>query len=189
MADDEPNNHPDPNREYVITKQDPGRRKFLLTGVAGLSAGVGAIVVGPSLPFLGYPLTNETVSRNDAFLPAGKPAQFSDVPVKVDLFADKVDAWNRTEDVKLGSAWVVRLGNELVAFSTICPHLGCAIDYDPERGKFKCPCHRSEFSIVGEVEDGPAPRAMDRLEVETGDKLVQIKFKRFKQGISDKEVV
>jgi menaquinol-cytochrome c reductase iron-sulfur subunit len=177
MTDDEPE------------ATDAGRRKFMLTGIGVMGAGVGAIVAAPALPYVLYPLFEETTQGAGGFIPAGKPSQFSGTPVKVDLFSDRVDAWSRVENVKIGSAWVVELGGELVAFSTVCPHLGCAIDYDPQVGKFKCPCHRSWFSLAGEVEEGPSPRALDRLEVKSEDKLVAIRYERFKQGIADKESI
>jgi menaquinol-cytochrome c reductase iron-sulfur subunit len=166
-----------------------GRRKFMLTGIGVMGAGVGAIVAAPALPFVGFPLFEETTSGSDDFIAAGKPSQFSGTPVKVDLFSDRVDAWNRVENVKIGSAWVVEHDGELVAFSTVCPHLGCAIDYDTEVGKFKCPCHRSWFTLSGEVEEGPSPRGLDQLEVKSEDKLVAIRHQRFKQGITSKEPV
>ena len=72
--------------------------------------------------------------------------------MRVDLHADRVDAWSRERDVKLGSCWVVEQDGKLQAFSTACPHLGCAVDYEPGEGKFKCPCHRSAFTAKGEVE-------------------------------------
>lgn len=166
-----------------------GRRRFMLAGVGVMGAGLGAIVVAPAVSFVLYPLSNETTSGPDELIPAGEPSAFGDTPVKVDLFADKVDAWNRVENVKVGSAWVVEQGGELVAFSTVCPHLGCAVDFDPDKGKFECPCHRSRFSLAGEVEEGPSPRPLDRLEVDVKDELVAIRYRRFKQGIEDKEPI
>ena len=61
---------------------------------------------------------------------------------------------------KVGSAWVLREGDKLTAYSSVCPHLGCAVDFDTDDTKFKCPCHHSVFDLTGKVEGGPAPREL-----------------------------
>ena len=80
---------------------------------------------------------------------------------------------------------------ELTALSTVCPHLGCGIDYVPEKQKFLCACHDSWFALDGAVEEGPSPRGMDSLElqVDEGAKLLKIRHQRFKQGVESKEPV
>ncbi len=167
---------------------DGSRRKFMLAGAGVLGACVAGVTAAPALSFLTHPLRTATTSGSDAFIPAGKLVQFqAGVPVKVDLYADRVDAWNRMVEVKIGSAWVMKHGDELRAMSTVCPHLGCAIDYDAENAKFVCPCHDSFFSIDGAVQTGPSPRDMDALEVETQGDLVAIRYQRFKQGTERKE--
>lgn len=37
-----------------------------------------------------------------------------------------------------------------------CPHLGCALKYNPEEHSWDCPCHGSRFTESGEVVDNPA---------------------------------
>lgn len=168
---------------------DDGRRAFLKVGVGALGAGLATVVVAPALRALLWPLASdvEVTSGGDDFVIVGRRKQFGAKPVKVDIYADRVDAWNRTKNVKIGSAWVVEREGTLHAFSTVCPHLGCAIDYDAEAEKFKCPCHDSAFGLDGSHEDGPSPRAMDALELEEQEgELLAIRFERFKQGVEDK---
>ncbi len=164
-------------------------RRGVLTAVAGvLGIGAAATVLGPVAIFLGHPLRSDATSSSDEYIPAGPPSLFvGAAPVKVDLFADRVDAWNRVVQVKVGSAWVLRKGTELVAYSTVCPHLGCGIDFDAGAGKFYCACHKSWFGLDGSVEDGPSPRAMDQLELQAAEQLVSIRYQRFKQGVEAKE--
>lgn len=166
---------------------EAGRRAVLKLGVGALGLGMAAV---PGVPAIGY-LLHPTGSKGGeaAFLPAGKRSAFGDAPVRVDLYADKVDAWNRTPDVKLGSCWVLERDGALHAFSTVCPHLGCAVDYDPAAQKFKCPCHRSAFGLDGSVEAGPSPRPLDTLEVKEEGGLVAIRLVRYRQGTAQKEPV
>ena len=167
---------------------DGSRRTMLKAGVGLLGGGLALVPLVPALGYLAYPVTNKVTSSGEGFLPVGRRGSFGGAkPVKVDLYADRVDAWSRVKNVKVGSAWVIELDGKLTAFSTVCPHLGCAVDFDPEAGKFKCPCHRSAFSLAGAVEEGPAPRPLDTLEVEEEGGLVAIRFQRFRQGIAAKE--
>jgi menaquinol-cytochrome c reductase iron-sulfur subunit len=81
------------------------RRDFLKTlGVGGLSVGLGAVVAAPAAAYLAYPLGHPTVTGADDFVKVGKLDAFKPgQPVKVDVFADKRDAWNRIIKVKIGS--------------------------------------------------------------------------------------
>jgi Rieske Fe-S protein len=169
---------------------DEGRRLFLKLGVHGLGAGVAAVTAVPAIAYLAYPLSHDTTTGSGGYITAGRSEHFKEgVPVKVDLLADKMDAWNRVEQVKIGSAWVLNKGGKLIAYSSVCPHLGCAIDFESASGKFKCPCHRSAFGQNGAIEDGPSPRPMDELEVKEEGGLLSIRYQRFKIGVHDKHVV
>ncbi|MDP1568628.1 MAG: Rieske 2Fe-2S domain-containing protein [Vicinamibacterales bacterium] len=58
------------------------------------------------------------------------------------------------------------------AISTICTHLGCIVHATTQG--FECPCHGSGFTASGEVTRGPAPRALDWLQVSTSGGLVTV---------------
>jgi menaquinol-cytochrome c reductase iron-sulfur subunit len=166
-----------------------GRRAFLKIGVGALGAGLAAVVVAPALKAVLWPLAEDAgvTSGGDEFVVVGKRKQFGAVPVRVDIYADRVDAWNRIKNVKIGSAWVVERDGQLHAFSTVCPHLGCSVDYNAETSKFECPCHDSAFGLDGSHEAGPSPRPLDALELDAGDgQLISIRYERFKQGVEDK---
>lgn len=67
-------------------------------------------------------------------------------------------------------------GKGLIALSTVCTHAGCEVRVMPN--SFQCPCHGSEYAVDGSVEDGPAPRPLQRFIVEeTTDKII-IQVKR-----------
>lgn len=166
------------------------RRGFLKIGIGVLGAGMAATALGPAGALIAYPLGHTTTSGSSEFVPVGRVASFQgEEPVKVDIYSDKVDAWNRVIQVKVGSAYVLRHNGELVAMSTICPHLGCGIDYVADKKKFFCACHSTWFERDGSVEEGPSPRGMDTLDLQSDEKLVSIRYQRFKQGISEKEPI
>ena len=37
-----------------------------------------------------------------------------------------------------------------------CPHMGCALKYNPQEHSWDCPCHGSRFGEDGELLDNPA---------------------------------
>lgn len=62
-----------------------------------------------------------------------------------------------------------------IALSPICSHAGCEVRVMPN--SFECPCHGSVYSIDGEVEDGPAPRALQQFPMEETAENFIIKVK------------
>jgi len=62
--------------------------------------------------------------------------------------------------------WVVKEPPRLFCIFAKCTHLGCTPDWKPAENKFKCPCHGSGYTPEGVNFEGPAPRPMDRAQVE-----------------------
>lgn len=46
--------------------------------------------------------------------------------------------------------------NLLTPTAPRCPHMGCALKYNPQEHSWDCPCHGSRFAEDGRVLDGPA---------------------------------
>jgi cytochrome b6-f complex iron-sulfur subunit len=56
-----------------------------------------------------------------------------------------------------------------------CPHLGCQIPQLCDQSQwFECLCHGSKYTVLGEKRAGPAPRGMDRFNVEMDNKTYVI---------------
>jgi cytochrome b6-f complex iron-sulfur subunit/menaquinol-cytochrome c reductase iron-sulfur subunit len=110
-------------------------------------------------------------------------------PKRIALIADHRDAWTLEKSVELGSAWVVRQGETVLAWSATCPHLGCAIDRSATALGFYCPCHDSAFDAEGARVTGPSPRGLDTLSTRVEGGFVMVKFQRFRQGIPEKVAV
>lgn len=64
-------------------------------------------------------------------------------------------------------AALVRRGSELYALSLVCTHLGCTVNINADG--IICPCHGSRFDLKGQVLSGPAPRALERLNLRYPD--------------------
>jgi len=164
------------------------RRRILSAGACTLGVGVVGSILAPAIRYLTFPVEVNPVSGDSGFFPVGKGSRFSELePTKVDIITDRKDAWSAELQVKVGSAWVMRKGDKLIALSSICPHLGCFVDYNSKNKKFFCPCHKSSFALDGSREEGPSPRDLDLLEVREENGLAELQFQRFKLGQAAKE--
>ena len=94
--------------------------------------------------------------------------------------------WKATE-VKANSGRIFRFGSrpglliktpggELRAFSAICTHLDCTVQYRDDRQEIWCACHNGKYDLSGKNVSGPPPRPLDPLEVKMlGDQIVVMK--------------
>ena len=165
------------------------RRTILkvLTGVIG--TGAAAAVAAPAVRMLIDPMDRTTVSGAGTFVAVASaeavPEDGTPLNVPVVIEAPR-DAWTELPPTKVGAVFLRRQNDRIVAYSTICPHLGCGIDYAESSKKFACPCHESFFDLEGRVTSGPSPRAMDELETRIVEGRVEVKFEKFKIGTSEK---
>ncbi len=49
--------------------------------------------------------------------------------------------------------------DEFVALSSVCPHLGCQVHWEPQNDRFFCPCHNGVFDRQGAPISGPPAQA------------------------------
>ena len=66
-----------------------------------------------------------------------------------------------------GKAILVMVGDEVVAFSSVCTHQGCTVAYDAEEEVLACPCHGSKFDPAdgAKVVAGPAETPLPTVDV------------------------
>jgi Rieske Fe-S protein len=173
--------------------KDESRRNFLKWMTLAMGGVIGVVTAIPLVRYFVHPVGRKIVDSPDApvdaigydDLVAGGP------PVRVQLRVSGVrNAWNVADDVPLGSAWVQKdASGEVRAFSSTCPHLGCAIAYSDRTGKFLCPCHNSEFETSGAKVSGPSKRDLDPLPTERDGDRVKITYKRFRGDVADRHEV
>lgn len=53
--------------------------------------------------------------------------------------------------------------DSFIALSSICPHLGCAVHWEPQNDRFFCPCHNGAFDAAGRATEGPPATAKQEL--------------------------
>jgi len=113
-------------------------------------------------------------------------------PRRFPVVADRNDAWNHFPNESIGAVFLRRTeANNIEAIQVICPHAGCHINYEAEKGIFFCPSHKASFSPSGRRLDknSPSPRDLDTLEAELREGTeVWVKFEKFQAGIPRKIV-
>lgn len=136
----------------------PGRRSFLdyLLGTSAVAT-LGAILY-PIFKFMSPPPIIEAMQNS---VEAGK---LSELPVnsgKIFKFGSKPGILVRTET------------GELKAFSAVCTHLECIVQYRPDTKQIWCACHNGQYNLSGKNIGGPPPRPLEEYKVNTrGEEIV-----------------
>ena len=167
------------------------RRGFLTkTAAIVLTAVIGAVPVVAGLFTFLDPLRRKSEARGLVRVTSLGSLPTNGTPRKLPVLDTLIDAWNKTEDVAVGSVYVQKTGDKTVrVLNATCPHLGCSVGYSEAKGAYFCPCHKSSFSADGKILDpaSPSPRGMDELHAEVRDNgEVWVKFQNFRKGSADK---
>ena len=78
----------------------------------------------------------------------------------------------KPDDVKPNTGQIFKFGSrpgilirtasgELRAFSAVCTHLNCTVQYRPDLGEIWCACHNGHYDLNGKNVAGPPPRPLD----------------------------
>lgn len=157
---------------------DPGhisRRQFIGLTTAAVGAFISAVVGLPAIAYLIEPSLRS--AGTDTWIPLGKLDSFEiGVPTLATFTRSKVNGWEQT--VNSYGVFVYRKSEtELVAFSNVCTHLGCRVNWNAKAKDYVCPCHDGHFSITGQVVSGPPPRPLDAYETKVADGVLSIHFR------------
>lgn len=82
----------------------------------------------------------------------------------------------KVAEFKAGSGTIVKFGakpaivvrtpeGEFRAFSAICTHLDCTVQYKADTSQLWCPCHNGLYDLAGNNISGPPPRPLDAFNV------------------------
>lgn len=88
---------------------------------------------------------------------------------------DELEAKGSLTDDVAGVIVVRSKSNQLIALDLACPHRGCDVFLREGGERLACPCHGSEFTIRGNVLQGPARTKLTNYEVKTEDNQVLVK--------------
>ena len=148
------------------------RRDFLKYG-GGMAAGAGVAATG-----LGFDVAH-AAPANDAGrttlpYPRKKLTSAGSLKDNVPVSFSYPDSSSPCVVIKMGEAVPGGVGpnKDIVAYSTLCTHMGCPVNYDGEKKFFKCPCHFSTFdpAVAGQMVCGQATSNLPQLVLEHNPK-------------------
>ena len=146
----EPSSAPPPSSPSTCGHGCLSRRSVLLAGAAAVGAGM--LVAGCATP------DTSGSTGTSADKPAGTSVgDASDVPVGSARIFDAV-----------GVVVTQATAGNYAAFSTTCPHQGCALS-TVEGSSIVCPCHGSTFALDGSVVRGPAQTGLESRPIRVSD--------------------
>ncbi len=186
--------------KYGQESEDDVPRRGFLAQFAALVAGLMVTTIPAAIVavFVANPLFRRASSspsrgtaEGDGFIPLtiGPEAVPGDgTPISVTVIKVDSDAWNYCPAKCVGTIWLRRdAQSNLTAFSSICPHLGCRVEFRELKDRyFYCPCHNSQFTLEGEPTNVIPPRSMDQLETKLIDGRVWVRYQEFRGGIQEK---
>ena len=134
------------------SKGDGASRREVVNLILGLGAGGVAAAVF-------YPIVNYIVP-----------------PQEAQSAANSVALSVKPEEVKPNSGQIFKFGNkpailirtpsgDLRAFTAVCTHLGCIVEYRPDLSQIWCACHNGVYDLNGRNVSGPPPKPLTPFDV------------------------
>lgn len=137
---------PDPSPRESIR---PGRRWVSLLLGTGIVASIASFIY-PAIRYIIPPVVGESPSRS---VVAAKVAELKRNSGKIFKFGSRPALLVRTAD-----------GN-FQAFSAVCTHLNCTVQYREDLHQIWCACHNGLYDLEGRNVSGPPPRPLEKYEV------------------------
>lgn len=90
---------------------------------------------------------------------------------------DELPVWGSKKVILAGSALIIlRTATGYKAFSAICTHLGCIVDWEGAKREIVCPCHAGVFDSEGRNVAGPPPRPLPSYAVSVANGKIYVKL-------------
>ncbi|MGS2744128.1 arsenate reductase (azurin) small subunit [Halomonas sp. LS-001] len=142
------------------------RRQFLAftgTTAAGSAALGGSLLLNPAHAAEG----SKQPGKVNLDYPTTAVSKAGDLKVGQPVSFTYPDASSPCTLVKTGRKTQGGIGpdGDIVAYSILCTHMGCPVNYSVEERTFKCPCHFSVFDseLNGQMVSGQATENLPRI--------------------------
>lgn len=151
----EPPEHPKDTAERAESVLGRTRRRFVNWLLAASGTAVGAAVLYPVIRYLIPPEAAEAANRQVTLdiEPGGLPPNSG----RIFRFGSEPGIVIRTPS------------GELRAFSAVCTHLACTVQYRDDLSHIWCACHNGHYDLRGRNIKGPPPRPLPEYTLRVGD--------------------
>jgi len=133
---------------------------YILASLVGAFWGLVLFIIGSYLWPPRKPL--EVPTRVEGWIPV---AYTRDVPPD----SSKGFAYGKIPGV------IIHNRGEMRAFSLLCSHFGCAVNWLPDRKVFSCPCHGGEFTPNGTAIGGPPEDPLNQFAIQVREDRIYVK--------------
>ena len=137
-ATNESQNHKTPRRHFL--------EFFLGTGIA-------ASLISFLYPVIRYLIPPPRTDLGSNTVLAAKVGELAVNSGKIFRFGDKP------------ALLILTPSDKYVAFTAVCTHLGCTVQYRPDLREIWCPCHNGKYDLHGRNISGPPPRPLTEFNV------------------------
>lgn len=140
-------------------QQETSHRRRFLNYLLGTS--VGATLVAIFYPIVKFMIPPQITEATQNSVVAGKLNELAVNSGKIFKFGNKPGILVRTP------------AGELKAFSAVCTHLDCIVQYQAEKKGIWCACHNGQYNLNGQNVGGPPPRPLEEYVVNVrGDDVI-----------------
>lgn len=173
---------PEPSRPQLPPADPPGlfkgesmtRRRAFSVAVQAIGGLAGAAVVLPVVGFAAAPVFEREDERWEAVGPTEDFTADTYRSVVFTMVGGVGEVGKTTAYVRRGNPELNEEGEQFIAISTRCAHLGCPVQYVEAASNFICPCHGGVYDFQGKVTGGPPVRPLDRFQTRVRDGQVEI---------------
>jgi Rieske Fe-S protein len=118
-----------------------------------LGTGVVATIASFIYPAIRYVIPPPVSESTNLSVVAAKIGQLKDNTAKVFKFGSEPAILIHTS------------GGNYRAFTAVCTHLGCTVQYRADLHEIWCPCHNGKYDLHGRNVSGPPPRPLTEYQV------------------------
>jgi Rieske Fe-S protein len=156
--------HQNPSPTITRAAADEFNRRGFLDALLAVGFVSTAVAIAyPVSRFLIPPSSGEPATASAS---AGKAAALKPNSARIFKFGSRPGIVVRTTD------------GDVRAFSAVCTHLECTVQFKPDTAQLWCACHNGLYDLSGNVVSGPPPRALEQFVVnlrgEPGDEEIVV---------------
>ena len=154
------------------TQLQRGRRNFIhmIFGLAAVSV-TGLLLLKIATPSSSQPSASTSIPSTSTSTPT--PSTLTPSSYSGQLLANAANIPSNQSltlnDPTVGPIVLIHLDNgQFVAYSSICTHAGCQVQFDPSARDIACPCHGAVYDPYNnaQVLGGPAPYPLQRIPIQ-----------------------
>jgi len=156
----------------IARDKEMGRRDFMKAAIAAIGGVITAALGLPAIPYIIGPAIQGT---EEDWIQVGSTAKVErGIPTLFKTTLETQTGWISSEE-EFSIYVLTENGQDFVAMSNVCTHLGCRVRWVAEEQGFFCPCHNGVFAKDGAVVAGPPPRPLDRFAAKVEDGAIFVK--------------